>query len=232
MSKNIPFLVVSIVILGSLFLKAEPNDSNYVFKSPRSLIGSQSTTSDLKYSAGGIVVITESGFGGGIYYDIRIHPKLALEFDMPITYLRASDEIQVEVRDQAGTGFEWKVPGKINRLYRIPITAGLRYQLFSNSLAGNFKPYLTAGAGMGLILQTPYQYEFFHSFNYLKSYAKPAIFAGIGADFSGNSNRISRVFVKYYYIPFGGDGIESVIGLPIKNCGGLFLGIDIGGGWK
>lgn len=232
MLKNIPFLVVLIAILSSSFLNAQTKDSNFVFKSPRPLIVSQSSSGEVKYSAGGSLLFTESGFGGGIYYDIKIMPKLSVQFDIPLTYLRASDEFEQQVLNEAGDAYEWKVLGKINRLWRMPITAGVRYELFSNTLSENFKPFLTAGGGLGLILQTPYEYSFFQSFNYLTTHIKPAVYVGAGADFSGNSKRISRVFVKYYYIPFGGDGIESVIGLPIKNCGGLFLGIDFGGGWK
>jgi hypothetical protein len=231
MSKKVPFLVISLVILSSLFLKAQTNDSNFVFKSPRPLISSQPISGEVKYSAGGSLLFTESGFGAGIYYDIKIIPKLTLEFDISLTYLRASDEFQTWVQDE-NSNYVWTVPGKINRLWRMPMTAAIRYELFGNTLTGNFKPYITAGGGMGLILRTPYQYSFFQSFNYLTTYAKPAIYAGIGADFSGNSKRITRLFVKYYYIPFGGNGIESVLGLPITNCGGLFLGVNIGGGWN
>jgi hypothetical protein len=232
MSRNITISVFLLSILSSIFVSAQTTDSNFVFQSPRPLITSQSASGDFKYAAGGDLLFTESGFGGGIFYDIRLIPNLSLEFDISLTYLRASDEFEQQVLNEAGDGYEWKVPGKINRLWRMPITAGIRYNLFSNALSDNFKPYIAIGGGTGLILQTPYQYSFFQSFNYLKTFAKPAIYAGIGADFSGKSARISRVFVKYYYIPFGGDGIVSVVGLPMTNCGGIFLGINFGGGWK
>lgn len=223
MSKNITFLVVLIAFFSSLFLQAQTNDSNFVFQSPRPLISGETSTSDFRYSAGGDLLFTESGFGGGIFYDIRINKSISLEFDVSLTYLRASDEFE---------SWEGIVPGKIRRLWRMPITVGIRYEPFGNVLSDNFKPYITAGGGTGIILETPYPYPFFQSLNYLKAYAKPAIYLGFGADFTGKSARTSRVFVKYYFIPYGGEGIESVEGLPITNCGGLFLGINFGGGWK
>jgi hypothetical protein len=232
MSKNITFLVVLIAFFSSLFLQAQTNDSNFVFQSPRPLISGESPTSDFKYAAGGDLLFTESGFGGGIFYDIRINKSISLEFDVSLTYLRASDEFEQLVLNEAGDAYIWMVPGKIRRLWRMPITVGIRYEPFGSVLSDNFKPYITAGGGTGIILETPYPYPFFQSLNYLKAYAKPAMYVGFGADFTGKSARTSRVFVKYYFIPYGGEGIESVEGLPISNCGGLFLGINFGGGWK
>ncbi len=231
MSKKITFLAILLAIFGSYFLSAQTKDSNFVFKSPRPLIGAQSSSGDYRFAAGGNLLFTDSGFGGGAFYDIRISPKIALEFDISLTYLRASDEYQQLVVNQDGN-YEWTVPDKIHRVFRLPITAGIRYELFGSVLSDNFRPYLTAGGGTGIILQTPYPTAFFQSLNYLESFAKPAVYAGFGADFSGKGSRVSRVFIKYYYIPFGNEGIESVVGLPMTNCGGLFLGINFGGAWK
>jgi hypothetical protein len=33
--------------------------------------------------------------------------------------------------------------------------------------------------------------------------------------------------IRYYYIPFGGNGIDSIKDLPMKDFGGLFIALGI-----
>jgi hypothetical protein len=37
--------------------------------------------------------------------------------------------------------------------------------------------------------------------------------------------------LRYYTIPFGGEGLESIQGVPINNFGGVFLTLSVGSAW-
>jgi hypothetical protein len=85
-------------------------------------------------------------------------------------------------------------------------------------------PYITEGAD-GI----PYYHEFFSSFGDATFYGRFGGFVGIGAYF-GNiaKGNLVGANIRYYAIPFGGAGLESMAGLPITNFGGIFLSLTVG----
>jgi len=90
------------------------------------------------------------------------------------------------------------------------------------------RPFISAGIGPTFILSTPYDREFFNAFGYGAFYTRFGAFIGAGANF-GNTNRsIMGLNIRYYFIPFGGNGLESIRDLPIKNFGGVFLSLSLG----
>jgi len=123
------------------------------------------------------------------------------------------------------------VPGKINRLFLIPFTFGFTKILFNNSIAGSFRPFTSVGAGPSLILSTPYEIEWFKAWSSHKSYLRFGGFIQIGAYFRAIGKSVSTIGLKYYYIPFGGKGLESIEDSPIKDFGGIFLTLDVGIGF-
>ena len=109
-----------------------------------------------------------------------------------------------------------------------PVIFGANYYVLTEELDNNFKPYISFGLGPTFILSTPYEKEFFDSFGYSSAYTRFGSFVGIGADLSGTGKSVMSVNIKYYYIPFGGDGLESIKKLPLENFGGIFLTLSVG----
>ena len=55
---------------------------------------------------------------------------------------------------------------------------------------------------------------------------------GIGASFGSlGKGSFIGVNIRYYTIPFGDPGLESLAALPISNFGGVFLSLSVGSAW-
>jgi hypothetical protein len=207
-------------------------DSVIVFKSPRPLIQKITETNTLSSGWGGDFLLSDSGFGIGFFFHTFITEELLAYASLYISGARNSDEF--EDRDNSGY---WTVRNKINRLYKFPLMFGLQQFLFKGSISESLQPYITAGVGPTFILSTPYTYNripngevmnWFESFNYSEWNTKMGGFVGIGAYFGSLSKSVLGFNIKYYYVPFGDNGLESIIGLPITNFGGIFLSLSIG----
>lgn len=169
-------------------------------------------------------MFSQSGFGLGFFFQYQFSDLVTGFADLGISGARNTSEIETLYDPYTG---RFLVPGKINRLYVLPLTVGVQHRVFAESLAETLRPFLAAGIGPSLILSTPYEYEFFESWKYARAYGRVGGFVGVGT-YIGASTKGSVTFqVRYYVIPFGGDGLESVQGHPIKDFGGLFLALGI-----
>ncbi len=206
------------------FINYIPLDTNMVFESPRPLIESHKLeTSSYKYW-GFNVILSNNGFGAGTFYDRFIAEDLSLFVNLYISGARNTDEF--DIYDPI-TGRLY-VPGKINRLFMFPLTFGVNKFIFTKTLNSNFFPYLSFGIGPTFIISTPYNKEFFTSFGYAHFYVRFGGFVGAGINIPTVNNSYVGVSIRYYWIPFGGNGLESIRDLPIKDFGGFFLGLNIG----
>jgi hypothetical protein len=198
-------------------------DTTFIFKSPRPLISADNPKKELKNAWGFNLIFSGNGFGAGLFLEREMDKNLFVFSSLYMSGARNTDEF--EVLDQYGN---YVVPGKINRLFMFPLTFGFEYYVFTETLSDNFKPYLDAGLGPTLIISTPYEREFFNAFGYTQSYVRFGSFIGLGANFSPRANSLMGVNIRYYFIPFGGHGLESIEGLPIHDFGGLFLSLNGG----
>ncbi|MGE5480728.1 MAG: hypothetical protein ACM3U1_09920 [Chloroflexota bacterium] len=206
-------------------------DTTFIFE-PAEPLRTISDPAIIAKGAWGIdISISESGFGGGAFFNRNLNDDYSLLLQMFITGKRNTDEFEVWDPDVQ----DWRVRDKVNRLFMIPIMAGVQKYIFRNSLSENFKPYVFLGGGPAIIFSTPYEdnvgrlVDWFTAWSYAKTYFRFGGFGGIGANFGGvGKNSMLGVNLRYYYIPFGGDGLESIRGLPIKNFGGIVLSITIG----
>ena len=217
-------------------------DTTFVFKSPRPLIITDINERELKSAWGLSLLFSNSGFGLGLFYQVRLAHELYLFSSLNFTGARKNDEIEYYFQENGYTVL--RVPGKRSRLYNIPLMFGIEKYFLTKELNDNLKPYAQIGFGPSLVLSTPYQdtpcdpgvlncdtgryYEFFESFKYIKSYLKWGGFIGIGANFESVANSILGVNIRYYYIPFGAEGLESMKGQAIKDFGGIFIGLNLG----
>ncbi|MDQ1265671.1 MAG: hypothetical protein QG635_822 [Bacteroidota bacterium] len=196
-------------------------DTVYTYISPRPLIENQKTKQIEKNSAGLEVMFSGSGVGLGFFYYRDFAEDLSGFVSFFISGVRNSDEYE----------YYGVVFNKVNRLIEFPLMLGIRKLIFEDALFESFKPYISAGFGPSFILAGPYkgyEFDFFKSMGQATFYTRFGGNIGIGANIGGVGNATSGVNLRYYYIPFGGNGIESIQDLPITNFGGVFLTLSIG----
>lgn len=210
-----------------------PTDSTIIFTPVRPLL-EQIATRAIATRAGGLdLLFSGSGWGVGGYYGQKVGEDLMAFLHIGITPRRNADEVE-------NVWYQGSIPivaNKVNRLFMFPISLGLQYRLFSTTLQETFRPFVSAGITGTPILVTPYlkdgrYYEFFESFGYTTWHFRMGAVFGVGSVFGtmGKGSLIG-VNIRYYTIPFGEPGLESLAGLPITNFGGVFLSLFVGSAW-
>lgn len=211
-------------------------DSVIIFESPRPLINAQDNLKTPSGGWGADLLLSDSGFGAGLFLHTFLSQKLMLHSSLYISGARNSDEFEQLIYDNQGY-LVWQVMDKINRLFKFPLMVGLQYFMFQDKLSDSFQPYLALGGGPTFILSTPYTYNripngevmgWFKSFSYADLYTRFGGYIGLGTYFGSFAGNIMSVNIKYYYVPFGENGLESILGLPIQNFGGVFLSLSLG----
>lgn len=199
-------------------------DTVFIFTSPRPLLTTDRSFTELNAGWGLELLFSGNGFGAGVFMQHYFTDDLTGFFSLYISGARNTDEFpewDQEYRD-------WRVRDKINRLFMFPVTFGLQQDLLREKLSAGFTPYASVGIGPTFILATPYEKEFFEAFSYGSFYTRFGGFIGFGANLSSNPTSLMTVNVRYYYIPFGGNGLASVKGHEISDFGGVFLSLSIG----
>lgn len=228
-------LVLSTILILNLDLNSQVKglsgesgikDTIFVFQSPRPLI-QKDENKDLNEAWGIDILLSGNGFGFGFFYNREIFTDWVVFGSLYLSGARNTDELEY----YSYTRNIYFVPNKVNRLYLIPLTIGLQTYLFRNELSDNLKPFINAGIGPSFILKAPYEgYEndFFKSLEKLIYYIRFSTFIGGGVEIGTMNKSLFSVNFRYYLIPFGGEGLESVRDNPIKDFGGLFLSLSIG----
>ncbi|MCS6999391.1 MAG: hypothetical protein RML15_00605 [Bacteroidota bacterium] len=201
-----------------------PPDTVFIFSSPRPLISAQPVGQ--KTTMWGLqILFSQSGFGGGAFIQHSLSDVLSVFADLGISGARKSSEIETIYDPVTG---RFLVPGKVNWLFIFPLMIGVQHRLFTESLSETMRPFISGGVGPTLIVATPYQYEFFQSWGYARGYIRLGAFVGVGTYIGPPSRGSVALNVRYYTIPFGGQGLESIQGQPITDFGGLFLTFAVG----
>jgi len=198
-------------------------DSMIVFSSPRPLLSDNHET--VRYSSFWSIelLFSGNGFGMGSSYSKQLSPTLSLQALLGITGNRNSDELEY-IDPMTGRTF---IPNKVNRLYSFPLTIGLQKRVFKESLSESFRPFFGAGVGYSMILQIPYEQNVIEPRNKTLAHGRPAGYISIGSAFGSEGRSSLSALIRYYYIPFGGNGLESINDLPMKDFGGLFIALGI-----
>lgn len=216
-----------------------PTDTSIMFRPVRPLLDDVTNHAVAYNSAGMSLLFSSTGWAAGGYYGVEIGSGLTLNFDAFITGRRNTDEFENALLN----GAILVVAEKVNRLFMIPLTASIQYRLFRESLQETFRPFVTVGGVAATIIRNPYIdydnygsptrfYEFFESFGYSTTYVRPGAMIGFGAVFGpvGKGNQVG-VNLKYYTVPFGGQGLESMRFSPITDFGGVIISMTIGSAW-
>lgn len=199
-------------------------DTSIIFVSPRPLISDSLASSPATYVLGVNIFLSGNGFGTGLFYSHNLTKTTLLFADLAISGARNTDE--QEYYDPFTNSYI--VPNKINRLFMFPLTIGAQFRLFGDSFDDTFRPYLAAGVGPSFILATPYEREFFDAFGHGRWYVRFGGYAAVGANIGSFGRNVSGISLRYYVIPFGGNGLESIRNLPITDFGGIFLALSVG----
>ncbi len=205
----------------------EPKDTTYTYISPRPLIFDPETTDEEKSAWGIDMVFSGNGFGLGFFYQRKFLTDWCFFSNLYFSGARNTDELEFyDYNNQM-----YFIPDKINRLYMIPLTIGIQKYLFKDILYENLQPFINAGFGPTLIISAPYlNYEnkFFSALGKSDIFGRMGGFIGLGANVGSGNKAFMSLNMRYYFIPFGNNGLESVKDSPIKDFGGLFLSLSLG----
>jgi hypothetical protein len=214
-------------------------DTTIMFRPVRPLMDDVTSQAVAYNGAGANILLSSSGWAFGGYYGFELGSGITLSIDAFISGRRNTDEFDNALLN----GVIPIVAEKVNRLFMVPLTVSIQYRLFRETLQETFRPYVAFGATGAGIIRTPYidegdfynpprYFEFFESFGSATLYPRMGVMLGGGAVFGpvGKGNQVG-VSVKYYVIPFGGEGLESIRGKPITDFGGLFIALSIGAAW-
>lgn len=227
----IAFTIISAVNTSVAQLPGLPptpvDDTTIVFTSPRPLVSDTNIHRTRNSGFCGELYLSTHGFGFGCGYQIAFTSTLTSYITFGASGARNSDEL--EMQDPFGNIY---VPNKINRLLMFPLFIGARYRLFKDDISESLRPHISAAIGTTFIMSGRYQgYEqnFFGSIGNSRWYTRPGGYIGIGANTGslGAGNGIG-IDLRYYVIPFGGNGLESIRDLPLHDFGGIFLSFNIG----
>lgn len=172
---------------------------------------------------GADLMFSEGGFGLGGFSKHQI--SLDLSYFVDISFSEAKDQNEFEYVDYFGQSY---TPGKKNRVFLVPVFAGINYRLFASDIGDNLRPYVCAAVGPTMVATTPSDPEFFSSFKKAQAKYTPGGYIGVGAYFGSNPKNLFGISVKYYIVHFFNDGVESLEGRFQKNLGGIYISLTIG----
>ncbi len=230
MSKKYFFIFFSVSLFtflsNNLYAKSllGKDTSNIVFTSPRPLI-EKNDLSQIKLNSVGLeLLLSGSGVGIGCQLERILSKNYNLNYGFFFSGKRNTDEI--EYWNYEGRNFS--IPNKVNRLFTLPFNCGIQRAIQFVDLAQSFRPFVGVAAMPMLIWQLPYKADFFNEVKDAKLHFRAGGSIYIGANFGDFNTALISFKIKYNFVPWGGDGIESIRDFPIKNMGGVFLSLTIG----
>ena len=196
-------------------------DTSIIFKTPRPLLDTNNIYNDLRNRFQLDFAFSVNGFGFGLAYGRKINESSEYFFNLMISELRATDELEF---------YDWNenrylVPNKINRLMMFPVSAGYKRYLFQSSFEGNLKPYISGALTLNYVMSRPYRENrvtdglyvgFFDSFNNINNYFKYGGYIEVGFDFSPLPKQSTSIMMRYYIINTS-EKLESLKGAPVTN---------------
>jgi hypothetical protein len=172
---------------------------------------------------GGDLMFCDGGMGLGAFYRKQIGGDFTFFSDL--SFSESKDEKEIEYYDYYGNPY---TIGKKNRVFLVPLNFGLQYRLFKESISDNLRPYINFGVGPAMAVTTPYDMEFFSSFGKAQKKFAAGGYIGLGANFGLDKSALIGFNIRYYYVGFFDQGVESLEGRYNKNIGGFYITINIG----
>jgi len=207
--KIIPSIIICIVILCTSSLLFAQTQLKYTKKELRNNWGIGFT-----YSESGV------GISSSLYAPISRSTDLF--FNLLVSGV--SDSRELERYDIFGNSI---IPNKVNRIFMVPLSIGIKKELFKDDIEGDFSPVVNFGVSPTLVLTNPYDRSFFNAIGYTQAKFAFGGFGGIGVNFRQSKSMALSVNINYYYIPIIGGSIESIQNNKIKDVGGFQLAFGL-----
>jgi len=169
------------------------------------------------------LMFSDGGFGIGTFFRHSINTKFT--GSIGFSFAESKNAREFEYYDYYGRPI---TIGKENRVFILPLTIGLQYRLFENELTDNLRPYLQGGIGPSFAVSTPYEVEFFKSFQYSEFHLGFGGYLGFGADFGLSKTNLIGLSVKYQYTTFVTEGVEHMEGQIKTKISAFYVAIKIG----
>ncbi len=221
LKQGITRAVGGIFICLVLFSTAFSFDDKPKSESSRGYVGSEVEPNE-NTQWGFKVMYGEKGFGLSGEYHLQAWSNTDFFANLGISGV--TDDREFQDYDVFGNSF---TPNKVNRVFTVPLTLGLKHYLFQDDLDGSMKPTFSLGVAPTLVLTNPATTGFFHALGKFNAAFALGAFAGIGMDFAQTQNVAFSFNVNYYYLPVIGKEIMSLENKPIKNLGGLQFTIGL-----
>lgn len=217
-------IFVFLVLFSNAFSfddKPGTNEKKTELDSRRGYIGSGfSTDGDTRW--GFKVMYGEKGFGLSGEYHIPAWKNTDLFANLGFSGV--TDDREFQEYDVFGNSY---TPNKVNRVFTVPLTLGVKHYLFQDDLDGSMKPTFSLGVAPTLVLTNPASTGFFHAIGKFNAAFAMGGFAGIGMDFMQTQGVAFSFNVNYYYLPVIGKEVMSLENKPINNLGGLQFTIGL-----
>lgn len=168
------------------------------------------------------ILYGEKGFGGSSQYYFNAWKNTDLF--VGLSFSSVSDDREFTEYDIYGNSF---TPDKVNRVFMVPFTLGLKHSLFRDEIDGSIRPTISAGVTPTLVLLNPYSKNYFAALGYFTTSYAMGGYVGVGMDFKQNENLAYSFNVSYHYLPVIGKEVMSLENRPINNLGGLQFTIGV-----
>jgi hypothetical protein len=169
------------------------------------------------------LMFSDGGFGIGTFFRKTISTKVSGFIDL--SFSESKNDREFEYFDYYGNSY---VAEKENRVFLLPLNIGIHYRVFEKELTDNLRPYFMAGVGPTLSISTPYEEEFFTSFNYAKFNLAAGGYVGFGADFGLSKSNLVGLSMRYQYIKFIADGVEHLTNQRKNEIGTFYITLSVG----
>jgi len=207
--KAILSIIICLVILCATQLSFAQTQLNYTKKELRNNWGIGFT-----YSESGV------GISSSLFTPISRSTDLFLN----LLISGVSDSRELERYDIFGNSI---IPDKVNRIFMVPLSIGIKKELFKDDIEGDFSPVINFGISPTLVLTNPYDRSFFNAIGYTRAKFAFGGFGGIGVNFRQSKSMALSVNINYYYIPILGGTVESIQNNKIKDVGGFQIAFGL-----
>lgn len=223
----LPFFIFIVLTLCTAGLYAQ-DEGRIIFRDPKSGGDKPMSEEELQprnNAWGADLMVGMDGFGLGAFYH-KVFSEVLTGF-ITLSITEAQDARQKDFYTYYGEQISYN---KINRVFRLPLIAGLQYRLFKEAIADNFRPYLNGGVGPVMLYITPYASDFFKYLDRGTVEYTFGGFIGVGAQFGYDRSAVFGVNLRYYIIPLP-SGIRSVREGTMSNANGFYITINFGTGF-
>jgi hypothetical protein len=164
----------------------------------------------------------ENGFGPYVSLYSGLGRTTDLVFGLGFSGV--TDEREIERYVVGGNSV---VPNKINRVFMMPLSIGIRKELFKDDLEGDFLPVINFGLSPAMVFTNPYDRSYFNAISYTQTHFAFGGYGGIGVTYNQSRTMSLNFNLGYYYLPLIGDDIQSLQYSTINNVGGFQISLGV-----